>query len=154
MLMALAMLAVMDAAPPAAVEITLSEAGSGPVSALPRSLSDVARELRAGRKATGGFSAAETTVPRDPGVYLPPVEWEDRAADAEPEIVREPPQYVGVGTYLPSSYGGSPRRVAFRARSLAHPDVPRQAPRVAFRPPPPRAFQPGHAPAGHSRPRM
>ena len=47
---------VLDTVPPPVVEMTLTGASGTPVSAAPRTLSDVARERREGRKAVGGFS--------------------------------------------------------------------------------------------------
>ena len=86
MLIALAVLAALEAAPPT-VELTRSGAGAGPpVSAAPRTLSDVARELREGRHAVGGFSAVETTVSRGP-VVMPVFEWEDEEL-ARAQVVR------------------------------------------------------------------
>jgi hypothetical protein len=76
------------AAPPT-VEVARTGSAGSPVSAAPRSLSDVARELREGRKATGGFSAVETTVPRHP-VDLRFVTWEEEEVREEPEVVPEP----------------------------------------------------------------
>ena len=91
MLLALVVATALEAATAAspAVELTLTGSTGVPVSAVPRSLSDVARELRAGRKATGGFSAVETTVPRHP-VDQRFVTWEEEEVRGEPEVVPEP----------------------------------------------------------------
>jgi len=87
-----------------AVELTLTGSTGVPVSAAPRSLSDVARELREGRKATGGFSAVETTVPRHP-VDLRYVAWEEEEDRNEPEVVPEP-QPPGVVSNEIYGWGG------------------------------------------------
>jgi hypothetical protein len=118
MLMALALLAVVEAASPPRVEVTLTGAAGAPVSAAPRGLSDVARELREGRKAVGGFSAVETTVPRSLRVGIPTFDWEDEPAAAEPEVVTQPgPAYVT--TFVPAGYGGGTTRRAVRRRSAS-----------------------------------
>lgn len=151
MLMALAMLAVIDAASSPVVEMTFTGAVSAPVSAAPRSLSDVARERREGKKGVGGFSAVETTVPRGLGTGIPPVEWEEEATEAEPEVVNEPlPAYLP--TYVPAWYGGSPAHSGFRPRSVSHLAVP--GPRPACRSSARPAHQPHPASAGHSRRRV
>jgi len=102
MFAALAVLAVLDATAPT-VELSLAGGGGAPVSAAPRSLSDVARELREGRKAVGGFSAVETTVTHG-AVVLPAVEAvEEEIVEREPEPER-PPAYVE--PYVVSGWGG------------------------------------------------
>src|SRR5512141_1115459 len=95
MLMAFVLLAAIDAAPSSTVSLTLTgETDRPPVSATPRSLSDVARELRAGRKAVGGFSAAESTLPRTLSDFVPTFEPEPDTTEPEPEVVEAPPVYV------------------------------------------------------------
>jgi hypothetical protein len=91
MLLALLVATALEAVPLASptVELKRTEKTGASVSAAPRSLSDVARELREGRRATGGFSAVETTVPRYP-VDLRFVEWEEEEDRGEPEVVPEP----------------------------------------------------------------
>ena len=112
MLIALAVLAALETAAPPAVEMTRSGAAAAPVSAAPRSLTDVAREIREGRRAVGGFSAAATTVPREP-LLLPSFEWEE---EREPEVVPEPqpggevPYVSGWGGWYGGGTGGMPRR--------------------------------------------
>lgn len=133
MLMALALLAVVDAASPARVELVLTGAAGEPVSAAPRSLSDVARELRDGRRrAVGGFSAIETTVPRNlPAVVPAFVGDEEEVAEVEPEVVPPPgPEYVT--TYVPSWVGSAARRGAIRRRFVS-PAGAGSGPRPAFR---------------------
>jgi hypothetical protein len=153
MLMALAVLAVIDAVPSPVVEITLTGAGGTPVSAVPRSLSDVARERREGKKGVGGFSAVETTVPRGLGTDIPPVEWEEEATEAEPEVVNEPlPAYLP--TYVPAWYGGSPADSGFRPRFASHLAIPGPGPWPACRSSARPAHKPHPASAGHSRRRV
>ncbi len=119
MLVALAALAVLEAAaplPPAAVELMRAGVAGAPVSAAPRTLSDVAREMRDGRRAVGGFSAVETTVSRGP-VVLPALEWEDEDMRSEPEVAPEPeppgdvvPYVSGYGGWYGGGWGGAPHR--------------------------------------------
>src|SRR5664279_5608243 len=113
MLTALAILAVIEAIPASRVEVALTGVDSAPVSAAPRSLSDVARERREGRKGVGSFSAVETTVPRNLGGEPPALFWEEPEAAPEPEVVVEPPPTY-VQAYVPS-YGGR------RVRGAVHP---------------------------------
>jgi len=89
MLLALVVATALEAATPPTVELTPAGRMSAPVSAARRSLSDVARDLREGRKATGGFSAVETTVPRE-AVDLRFVSWEEEEVRGEPDVVPEP----------------------------------------------------------------
>ncbi len=145
MLMALALLAAIDAVPPPVVEVTLTGGRGTPVSAAPRTLSDVARDRREGRKAVGGFSAVETTLPRSPVTPIAPLEPEGEATRAEPEVVYEPPPgslpeydsvwYGGYPTYggYPA-YGGSPGCGGLRPRFPSHVAIPRPGPRHAYRP--------------------
>ncbi len=89
MLLALVVAASLEAPASPSVELTRTGARTAPVPAVPRSLSDVAREMREGRRATGGFSAVESTVPRlpiDPGFLLV---GEERPRE-EPEVAPEP----------------------------------------------------------------
>src|SRR5215471_20114166 len=86
MLSALAVVLSLKAVQPSTVELAVTGSGSGPVSAAPRTLSDVARERREGKKAVGGFSAAESTVPRTP-IVLPALSYDyedERAYPTEP----------------------------------------------------------------------
>ena len=165
-LVALAVLAAIEAAAPPTVELTLSASHGAPVSATPRSLSDVARELREGRKAVGGFSAVETTVSRGP-IVLPAVEWDEEETRSEPEVVPEPqpPGWVvtDASGWTGGWYGGGRQRrppyVRHHLRSPASPATrpdPRLSPRAGAprvsrstaRPVSPRAVPPVAAP-GH-----
>lgn len=90
MFLALVIAAAVEAPPGPSVQLTRTGAAGAPVNAGPRSLSDVAREMRDGRRATGGFSAVESTVPRvaiDPRLLY--VEEEERRRE-EPEVPPEP----------------------------------------------------------------
>ena len=117
MLVALAVLAALEATPAsAAVELTRAGAAGAPVSAAPRTLADVAREMREGRRAVGGFSAVETTVSRGP-VVLPAFEWADEDMRSEPEVAPEPeppgdvvPFVSGYGGWYGGGWGGAPHR--------------------------------------------
>jgi hypothetical protein len=117
MLLALVVATALEAGttPSPAVELTRTGTTAASVSAAPRSLSDVARELREGRKATGGFSAVETTVRREP-VDLRFVSWDEEEDRNEPEVVPEP-QPPGIVSNEIYGWGGggwgpvtSPRR--------------------------------------------
>ena len=131
MLIALAVLAALETAAPPAVELRLSGSGAAPVSAAPRTLSDVARERREGRSAVGGFSAVESTIPRVPVVL--PAYWEAEDRRQEPEVAPEPqppgePPYVnGWGGWY-GGVGGTPRRrpphVSHFVRPANRPDHP------------------------------
>ena len=136
MLMALALLAAIDAVPSPTVSLTLTGgAEREPVSATPRSLSDVARELREGRKAVGGFSAAESTVPQRLSAFIP-FELESVATEPEPEVVTEAsPVYAP--TYIPTWYGGRQTSAHLHQRTAAHSVAPR-----AMSPPPGRLSAP------------
>jgi hypothetical protein len=153
MLMALALLAAIDAIPSPTVSLTLSGgAGRAPVSATPRSLSDVARELREGRRAVGGFSAVESTVPQSRGEFLPTFEPEPVVTAPEPEVVIEaPPAYAP--TYLPVVYGRHPKNGRFHGRPATHFAAPRLTSPPPGRPSAAPALQPRHAAAGHFRQR-
>ena len=152
MLMALALLAAIEAVPPPTVSLTLTgETDRPPVSATPRSLSDVARELREGRKAVGNFSAVESTVPQSRSAFIPAFEPEPDTTELEPEVVTEAlPVYVP--TYIPAWYGGRQSSGRLRQRTAALFVAPR-----ATSPPPGRpsapAFQLRHTTAGHFRQR-
>ena len=144
MLMALALLAAIDAVPSPTVSLTLlGGPDRAPVSATPRSLSDVARELREGRKAVGGFSAAESTVPQRLSTFTPTFELEAVTAEPEPEVVSEA-QPVYAPTYLPVWYGGRQTSGRFHQRTAAHFAAPRAVP---------PAFQLRHTTAGLLRQR-
>ncbi len=133
MLMALALLAAIEAAPPPTVSLILSgDNDRPPVSAAPRSLSDVARELRKGRKAVGGFSAFESTVPQRLDVFVPIYEPEPETTEPEPEVVAEAPVYVP--SYLPGWSGGQPTFGRHHRHSAGHPAAPRPMARPAVRP--------------------
>jgi hypothetical protein len=118
MLMALVLLAAIEAAPSSTVSLTpTGETDRPPVSATRRSLSDVARELRAGRRAIGGFSAVASTVPQSRNVFVPMFEPEPDTREAEPEVAPETsPVYLP--SYLPTVYGGS-RRIGHLHRLTA-----------------------------------
>ena len=117
MLIALAVLAALEAAPtPAVVELTRLGVAGAPVSAAKRTLSDVAREMREGRQAVGGFSAVETTVSREPYV-IPAFTWDEEETRPEPEVVPEPqppesavPYVSGYGGWYGGGWGGAPHR--------------------------------------------
>lgn len=153
MLMALALLAAIDAVPSPTVSLTLTGgADRAPVSATPRSLSDVARELREGRKAVGGFSAMESTVPQSLGDFVPAFEPEPVTTAPEPTVVVESPA-VYAPDYLPVWYGPSQKI----GRLHRHPAARFAAPRPAS-PPPRRPFapptiQPHRITGGHFRER-
>jgi len=129
MLMALVLLAAIDAVPSPTVSLTLTgESDRAPVSATPRSLSDVARELREGRKAVGNFSAVETTVPQSRSTFVPTFEPEPDVTKPEPEpeeVAEALPVYVPA--YPPVWYGASQRTGRFRQ----HVASPFAAPRAA-----------------------
>ncbi|MGE5715071.1 MAG: hypothetical protein ACM369_00335 [Acidobacteriota bacterium] len=125
MLMALALLAAIEAVPSSTVSLTLTgETDRPPVSATPRTLSDVARELKSGRKAVGGFSAVESTVPQSRNVYVLPFEPEPEYTEPEPEVVVET-QPVYVPTYLPTWFGGRQKAGHHHHRIGAHLGAPR-----------------------------
>ena len=146
MLMALALLAAIDAVPSSTVSLTLTgETDRPPVSAVHRSLSDVARELRVGRKAVGGFSAVESTVPQSRIVYVPMFAPELETREPEPEVVPEA-QPVYVPAYLPTWFGGRQKIGRHHQRTAAH----RMSPAPASAPGRPVArptFQPHHTSA-------
>jgi hypothetical protein len=137
----LALLAVIGTVPPAGVDITLTGERREPVSAAPRTLSDVARDRRQGLTAVGGFSAVETTVPRSVPRWSPPVELEEEAAESEPEIVEEPPPAY-VPTYVATWYGGCSGYGGHRPRISARSVTPAPGPRHGNRPSAPLARQP------------
>ena len=143
--MALILLAAIDAVPSPTVSLTLTgETDRPPVSATPRSLSDVARELREGRKAVGNFSAVESTVPQSLSTFIPTFEPEPDTTEPEPEpeVVAEAlPVYVP--TYIPAWYGRHQRIGHVRQRPSAHPAAPRRGST--------RAGQPSQLPAFHLR---
>jgi hypothetical protein len=132
---ALALLAVVESASPPRVDLVLTGAAGTPVSAAPRSLSDLARELREGRKAVGGFSAIRTTVPGSSRVAIPAfvreVPSDGSAAETEPEPVAQPAPEI-LTMVVPSGYGPVGRG-GLRRRSLAF-AAPGTGPRHAFRP--------------------
>jgi hypothetical protein len=124
MLIALAVLAALETAAPPAVVMTRSGAAGAPVTAAPRTLSDVAIEMREGRRAVGGFSAVETTVSRGP-LLLPSFEWEEETRH-EPEVVPEPqpggevPNVSGWGGWYGGGTGGAPRRRPVQPSRFTH----------------------------------
>ncbi|HVO49865.1 MAG TPA: hypothetical protein VMV60_02640 [Thermoanaerobaculia bacterium] len=156
MLIALAVLAALETASPApspVVEVTLTGAAGAPVSAAPRTLSDVARERREGRKAVGGFSAAETTVSRAP-VRFPAFAWAEEETTPEPEVVPGPetpePYVTGWGVWPGGWIGGASRprpHVSPRAHPTSRPAAGAVR-RPAFRS---AARMPGFAVGGASR---
>lgn len=152
MLMALALLAAIDAAPSPTVSLTLTGgADRAPVSATPRSLSDVARELREGRKAVGSFSAVESTVPRSLSNFIPAFEPEPVATAPEPEVVIEvPPVYAPA--YLPAAYGRHQKSGRLHQRPALF-VAPRSTSPRPGRPSAPPTFQPRHTMAGQLRQR-
>ncbi len=151
MLMALVLLAAIDAVPSSTVSLTLTgETDKPPVSATPRSLSDVARELREGRKAVGNFSAAESTVPRTLSDFVPTFEPEPDTT--EPEVVVEAsPVYLP--TYLPAWYGPPRKSGRLHHRTAPHLATPRSASPPLARPSAPPTFQARHATSGRLRQR-
>ena len=154
MLTALILLAAIDAVPAPTVSLTLSgDSDRPPVSAMPRSLSDVARELREGRKAVGNFSAIETTVPQSRRTFVPAFEPEPDVTEPppEPETVAEAlPVYVPA--YPPVWYGGRQAGSRLPQRIAAHFAAPRAASPPPGRPSAP-AFRLRHAMAGQLRQR-
>jgi len=113
MFLALVAAVVLASPPSASVEMTRSGVPGAPVSAAPRSLSDVAREMREGRRATGGFSAVESTLPRtaiDPRLLY----VEEELRREEPEVATEPGPsgYVSNDIYGwgGGGWSGPPRR--------------------------------------------
>jgi hypothetical protein len=154
MLLALALLAAIDAVPSPAVSLTLTgETDRPPVSATRRSLSDVARELREGRKAVGGFSAVESTVSQSRNAFIPAFEPDPDARESEPEVVIEaPPVYVP--TYIiPVWYGGQQKSGRLHQRAAARFVAPRSISPPPGRPSAPTTLQLRHATAGHFRQR-
>ena len=119
MLMALAVLAAMEAASSSVVEVALTGGSGTPVSAAPRTLSDVARERREGRTAVGGFSAVETTIPGHMPNRVLPVEADEPEAAREPEIVEEP-EPAWFDSYVPVWYGGPATPGRLRPRPVLH----------------------------------
>jgi hypothetical protein len=153
MLMALALLAAIEAVPSPTVSLTLTgETDRPPVSATPRSLSDVARELREGRKAVGGFSAVESTVPQSLSYFIPTFEPEPVTTEPEPEVVIEAPPFYAP-TYLPVWYESHPKSSRLRQRTAAHFATPRPTSPRPGRPSAPPTFQLRHTTAGHFRQR-
>ena len=157
MLMALVLLAAIDAVPSSTVSLTLTgDTDRPPVSATPRSLSDVARELREGRKAVGGFSAVESTLPRSPSIFVQPFEPEPVATEPEPEVPVEAPQPVYIEAYAPAWYGGGGQRIGHHLGQhppLGHHAAPRSASPLLGRPSASPRFQRHHITAGHFRQR-
>ncbi len=153
MLMALALLAAIGAVPSPTVSLTLTGGEDRtPVSATPRSLSDVARELREGRKAVGGFSAAESTIPRSASNFIPAFEPEPVTIAPEPEVVIEaPPVYQA--TYLPGSFGRHQKSSRLHQRPAARFAAPRATSAHRGRPSAPPTFQPRNTAAGRFRQR-
>ena len=154
MLMALVLLAAIDAVPSSTVSLTLTgDPDRPPVSAAPRTLSDVARELREGRKAVGGFSAVESTVPRSLDGFIPTFEPELVAREPEPEVPVEAPQQVYIETYIPAWYGGG-QRIGHHLRQhapLGHHASPRSASPLIGRPSSLPRFQARDTTGGHFR---
>jgi hypothetical protein len=143
MLTALVLLAAIEAVPSSTVSLTLSgENDRPPVSAAPRSLSDVARELRAGRKAVGGFSAVESTVPQSRTVFIPMFQPAAEEVEPEPEAVTEAQPVYGVPGYLPVWFGRNQRIGRHHQRIASH-----AAPRLAS---PPRGRPSASAPLRHT----
>jgi hypothetical protein len=155
-LIALALLAVVEAVPTPTVELTLTGTlGSSPVSAAPRSLSDVARERREGRKGVGGFSAVETTVPRGLATILPAFDLdEEEQAPLQPDVVTQPQPPAYETAWMPGWYGGGRRRGGMRPHPAFHATAPKAGRRPAFRPsaPQPRAPRPTGAGSFRQRP--
>jgi len=153
MLMALVLLAAIDAGPSPTVSLTLTGgADRAPVSATPRSLSDVARELREGRKAVGGFSAVESTVPQSLSYFMPAFEPEPVTTVPESEVVIEaPPVYAP--PYLPTWYGRHQKSGRLHLRPASHFAAPRSTSPLSGRLSAPPTFQPLHTTAGRFRQR-
>ena len=150
MLMVLALLASVDSVPPLTVSLIRSgETDRPPVSATPRSLSDVASELRKGRKAVGGFSAVESTLPQSRSVSMPVFEPEPEMPMPEPGVVaQESPVYI---PYYGSAWGGGHFRNPRFHRHFAgfRPGAPRVTP-FSLRPSQRPMFR-GHGMAGPFR---
>ncbi len=152
MLMALALLAAIDAVPSSTVSLTLTGRDDRPpVSATPRTLSDVARELREGRKAVGGFSAVESTVPQSRIVFVPTFGPELEEVEREPEVVTEVHE-VYVPEYFPTWFGGD-RKIAHHRhnqnrhmhRPIAVPVAPTRRSPTSGRASAPSPLHPSHA---------
>lgn len=115
----------------ALVLIVATDAAPAPVSAAPRSLSDYALEhrgvLRGARtepgRGAGGFSAAESTIPREPYAFFPAFEREPQRDPPETATVEAPPVY-GPVWWVP---GGGGRAMSGRVRQ--RPRLPAAAPR-------------------------
>jgi hypothetical protein len=150
--MAVALLALVESAPSSRVELVLTGASGSPVSAAPRTLSDVAREPRQGRRAVGGFSAIETTVWGSDRVVVPAFARDVPSAGrgSEPEADAQPASGV-VTIYVPSGTGGTVRGGGIRRSfSLA---TPAAGQRRAFRPFALPAVPRQSGAVGHSRQR-
>jgi hypothetical protein len=104
-LLEIAAVAVLGTSAPSTVELTVTGPPGPPVAMGPRTLSDVARERREGRRAVGGFSAAETTVPRVP-VDLSGFNWDEDTARREPDVEPQAPAPPYVLPYADMWYGG------------------------------------------------
>ncbi|HEX7615850.1 MAG TPA: hypothetical protein VF554_11310 [Thermoanaerobaculia bacterium] len=153
MLMALALLAAIDAVPSPTVSLSLTGGTDRPpVSATPRSLSDVARELREGRKAVGGFSAVESTVPQSKSAFIPAFEPEPDLTEPAPEVVPEATR-VYVPTTVPVWYGRHQKIGRLRQQTAAHPGAPRVLSSPPGRPSPAPTFQLRHTTTGRFRQR-
>ncbi len=148
MLVALAVLAALETATPPTVELSLTGAAGTPVSASPRTLSDVARERREGRRAVGCFSAVETTVSRG-RVVFPSLAPDEEEENPGPEVVPgpEPPEVVmPYGSIWNGGWwGGAPAR----PRPHVHPVV-HAAPNAGRSPSPRAAARPSVRPFAHN----
>jgi hypothetical protein len=123
----------------ALVLIVATDTAPTPVAAVPRSLSEYAIEHRdllrnakteQGRGA-GGFSAAESTIPREPYYFVAASEASEKETEPEPPepaVVVAPPMYGPVW----GVNGGGGRRTSVRMHQRPAPHV--AAPRFAPQP--------------------
>ena len=131
----------------ALVLIVATDTTPAPVSAVPRSLSEYALEHRGlvrdaktePRNGAGGFSAAESTIPRDPYDFVPAFEKEPEPEPPEPAVVVVPPIYGPVW----GGGGGRGRKTSVRMHQRPAPRVVvlRVAPVPLARPSAPPAHQ-------------
>jgi hypothetical protein len=131
----------------ALVLIVATDTAPTPVSAVPRSLSEYALEHRGllrdaktePRNGAGGFSAAESTIPRDPYDFVPAFEKEPEPEPPEPAVVVVPPVYGPV--WWVDGGGGRQMNVRMYPRPAPHVAAPRFAPLPLPRPSAPPAHQ-------------
>jgi len=134
----------------ALVLIVATDTAPAPVSAVPRSLSEYALEHRGllrdartePRNGAGGFSAAESTIPRQPYDVVAASEVsenEPRPEPPEPAVVVVPPIYGPV--WGVDGGGGRRMNVRMHPRPALHVAAPRFTPLPLARPSAPPAHQ-------------